>query len=421
MRQCELKKGVGPIVALNGGAIMIRYRDVLKESKGKGYHAPEWARKKIYDYALRHGKKAAVREFGCSKTTVAKIVREGWQLQSRARKNQPGKISKSLENEILRCRQDKGMGKNNIPKQYELSVSSSTVGRVLSRRADDLPKSFRIKARKRKWRQTKDLREIKQRYKPFESCCIDAKDLWDIPVFYPYLKALMIPKVQLTFTCQRTGATFISYASGETTINLCAFVVYVFEHLKRHGIEVKTIRLRHDGGSAFIGNAHSFKESLFRKLVRDIYQAKPRRIKHKNQNSEVERYHGLIEQYFYTIQKFESRDDFFKKAAETQAWFNYVRKNSYKNWKTPLEILREASPGMDPHVLALPPIDMDRYQDMYFYKKDPDYKPLTKEMFFQNTEPWMVENLESTAFRKEIEFWVGWPTQNPASGWARPA
>jgi len=190
--------------------------------------------------------------------------------------------------------------------------------------------------------------------------------------------------------------------------------LYVFEHLKKYGIDVKKIRLRHDGGSFAIGNARTFQKSIFRILVRDIYKAMPRRIKHKNQNSEVERYHGMIEQYFYQIDDFSSRDDFFKKASETQIWFNYIRKNSYKGWKTPLDILKEDFPTIDPQILALPPIELDKHTDMYFYKKDPNHKPLTKELFFQDSEPWLKEILNMDNYEKEFDFWVGWvPKKSP--------
>jgi len=418
-KKVATKEKLLPIRVSEGVNNIMKYKEFIQLNKGLGKAgeiAIERYRKMIQTYALQTGINQAVREFECARNTVRGILRHGPAYRSRARKTQPQKISQELEDQILIARVDKGMGKNNIPKQYNLPVSESTVGRVLKRRGKDLPKKFRVNARRRKWRQTKDLRETKKTYKPFQCCSIDAKVLWDIKPFYKYLKTLMIPKVQVTFTCQRTGATFIAYGSGETILNICTFVVYIFEHLKRYGIDVKEIRLRHDGGSAYIGNAKSFQHSLFRILVRDIYQGKPRRIVHKNQNSEVERYHGLIEQYFYSIQHIQSRDDFFKQATNTQVWFNYIRKNSYKDWKTPVEILKEDYPDMDPQVLALPPIELDNYQDMYFFKKDPNHKPLTKELFFQDSDPWLVENIESEAFKSDIDFWVGWPNDSdPAS------
>ena len=205
---------------------MFKYSEILKEYKGN-YRKIEWARKKVYDFSFKSGNQSeTARVFGCSRTTVVKIINEGWQLKSRRPKSSPNKTSDETEELILAARKHKRMGPTNLKVQYELPVSQSTVYRVLQRREKDLEEKYKIKARKRKWQQTKDLREIKKNYKPFEYCSIDGKVLYDIKPFYKYYKTLLIPKIQFTFTCQRTGATFFTYASGETALNACTFVVY---------------------------------------------------------------------------------------------------------------------------------------------------------------------------------------------------
>lgn len=155
-----------------GAFLMFKYSDILASNKGRGYHEIEWARKIIYEYAVVHGIKPSTREFRCSRNTVRNIIRNGWQLKSRAPKNKPNKIGKDLEDSILRFRQDKGMGPEHIVMQYGVESSPSTVYRVLLRRSEDLPQRYKVNGRKRKYKQTKNLQKIKQKLKPFQHCSI---------------------------------------------------------------------------------------------------------------------------------------------------------------------------------------------------------------------------------------------------------
>jgi hypothetical protein len=168
---------------------------------------------------------------------------------------------------------------------------------------------------------------------------VDGKILNEVYNFYPYYKAFELPLWQLTFTCQKSGATFYSYCQGETSIAACTFIVYVIEHLKRNGIEVK--RINTDHGSFALGNNRSLKHTAFQKLLKSIYKIKHYPIQHKNQNSDVERFHGLVEQYFYSICNIKSKTDFYSQATDKQVWFNYIRKNGGKDWQTPLQIFKK--------------------------------------------------------------------------------
>ena len=57
---------------------------------------------------------------------------------------------------------------------------------------------------------------------------------------------------------------------------------------------------------------------------------------------------------------FDSEEDFLAKAYAYQLFFNYERKNSWRDDKTPREILREKMPWADDQVLNLPPIRLER-------------------------------------------------------------
>jgi hypothetical protein len=52
---------------------------------------------------------------------------------------------------------------------------------------------------------------------------------------------------------------------------------------------------------------------------------------------------------------------FWSKTYSDLPYFNYYRPNSYKDWKAPVEILRELQPEMDPDMLVLPPLDLESF------------------------------------------------------------
>jgi hypothetical protein len=78
---------------------------------------------------------------------------------------------------------------------------------------------------------------------------------------------------------------------------------------------------------------------------------------------DVETVYRLLEGAFFQIESFYSMEDFLKKAISGQRatsgyqlFFNVARKNSYKRSLSPLEIIKEKRPGIDPTVVLLPPV-----------------------------------------------------------------
>ena len=111
-------------------------------------------------------------------------------------------------------------------------------------------------------------------------------------------------------------------------------------------------------GSEFVGSWQARGPSGFTRLVEDCYGAKHRTIPpaaHTYQ-SDVESFHGLIERELFRVEGFRSQEDFLVKATTYQVFFNYGRGNSYKGGKTPIEIIRERDPTIDPRIGLLPPV-----------------------------------------------------------------
>lgn len=380
-------------------AVDVKYHEIYQREKD-----PAWLREKVVIFAQKEGIKKASREFGCSKNTVKlwlKRITEPSNIRFHNKSRIPKVIVQKthpvLEKQVLEYWEKEHMGSCNLKHQYGLPVSESTVYRILKR-------NNKINTRKRKYKRSKDLHAIKAKYKCFEVVQVDAKVLNDIVELYPYYCKYSLPLWQFTFTCEKSGATFYSYCQSENALAACTFIVYVLEHLKRYGIKVRKVKT--DQGSFAVGRK-SLKHSQFQRLLLNIYNVKHQAAYHKNQMSDVERFHGLIEQYFYSIAHIQNKQDFYTQATKKQLWFNFIRKNSGKNWKTPLEIFKKDFPHKDPQVLALPPIDLDNHSDLYLYKLDPNYKPLTKTDFFQDVPDYLLDRLSNPHIKDDFEYFFG--------------
>jgi hypothetical protein len=83
----------------------------------------------------------------------------------------------------------------------------------------------------------------------------------------------------------------------------------------------------------------------------------------KTQNScqaDVETVHGIIKDEFYEIETFLSLPILLAKATQYIIWFNIARKNSYKGYKTPWEIIHEREPTISPEIATLPAFSLDQ-------------------------------------------------------------
>ena len=371
------------------GPKLIRYYDIYKRDKN-----PVWLRERICKEAQTIGIKPAARKYGCSKTTVKEwLKRESKNNKKRGPATAKNKIPQKQIDRFIAAREASGGDAMSLKMEFGFPESHMTIHRHLKKAGKIIP-------RKTKRQRKGDLRAIKAKYRAFEKIQIDGKVLDDIPEFYGSYKDLGLPRVQFSARCVKTGAAFHAYSSGETMLAGCVFIVYLFEHLIKYGVDVTKIKIQTDNGSFAIGSMRSVKLSAFVELIQKVYKAKHRTIEvgKKTMNSDVERFHGLIEEGFYVRETFNSKREFYLKSAIYQIRFNYFRKNRYKGWKTPVKLLNEDSPHIDPTVLSLPPIDLDEHIDMYLYKVDPEYLPVTPEIFFQDAPPSEYEELVKEAY-----------------------
>jgi len=68
--------------------------------------------------------------------------------------------------------------------------------------------------------------------------------------------------------------------------------------------------------------------------------------------------HRLVEDGFYCIESFCSAKDSLVKASSYQFYFNFPRKNSYKKFKTPVNILKDYK--ISPGIAFIPPLIVNK-------------------------------------------------------------
>jgi len=81
----------------------------------------------------------------------------------------------------------------------------------------------------------------------------------------------------------------------------------------------------------------------------------------KTYNSDVEAFHGRVEQEFYRIEHIRNKDQFFGKAKAYLRWFNYQRMNHYKEG-IPIQLLSDLTGSQyRPEIFDLDPVLLDNY------------------------------------------------------------
>ena len=314
-------------------------------------------------FAREHGVSESAREFKTSRKTVRKwrdrYQKEhtgGLKDQSRAPHHIPHKMSEAKEQEIakLRKRHRNRWGAHRLKVNYELKASENAIARVIRQ------KELTWK-RRRKWRRREDLREKKEQMRAFEKLQVDTKDLQDIPEYYSQMKLYGLPKFKYTARDMATGAAFFAFADENNTTYAGIFARLVIDHLRGYGVEVQEMEIQTDNGVEYIGSVRrKYGMSEFERVLSESKSTHTRiPPKHCTWQSDVERFNGLIEEEFFMCETFSSEEDFTAKAYAYQLFFNYERRNSWRDDRTPFETLRIKVPMMDDQVLNLPPIRLE--------------------------------------------------------------
>jgi transposase len=349
----------------------LTYYEQIIKMKGKADKFD--LRLRIIKHALTYGVKPTARDFDTTPKTVRKWLNRykqehltGLNELPRIPHNCPHKTSSQMERKVVSLRkQFPFKGSKRLKREHNLSCSHEAIRRIL--KEHDL-----VIKRRKKHKRKRDLREIKKKWPLFSQITADTKDLKDIPHYWPQMKTLALPKYQFTAREIRSGLMFLGFANEKSASNACLFARILCEHLRNCGVDMKQLKIQTDNGTEFIG---CFRQDRsrdgFEKIV-EGFGAKHKRIPPRawSYNSDVETVHRTIEDEFYDLENFEGIKDFHQRVASYQAWYNLLRQNSNKDYKAPLQIIRELGPNIDPAIAKLPPLMLDWLGPDYITKEE---------------------------------------------------
>ena len=351
------------------------YYDLVRESR-----VSEKLRLRMVRYAREHGVKPAARAFGTTPQTVRKwLGRFDGTLRSLAERSRrpltsPSRLSGEMEVRILAARaRAPFMGSRRLRAEFDLPCSEKAINRVLRERNLLAPR------RRRKHETKRLLREVKRRWRFLQQIDWDTKDLKDIPEYWAQAKTLGLPAHQYTARDVTTGLTFVAFARELSLLNSVVFAHLVIAHLVALGFDLSRSTSQTDNGSEFVGSWQSRGPSEFTRKIESVPGSRHVTIPpgaHTWQ-SDVETFHNLIEVELFETERFASSQEFLDKAATYVRYFNVVRKNSGKEWKTPLELVREKVPRAGVEVALFRPVLLDDLAEKYVADYRRGYDVLT--------------------------------------------
>ena len=318
-------------------------------------------------YASRFGIQPAARVFKTTNKTVRKWLQRfnakglsGLEEQSRRPKHSPNKCSQSFEQKIiaLRIQTKNKYGARKLIERFGLEKGKKCIQRIINQHGLAV-------SRKKKYEKQNNLRSVKRLYKAFEKLQVDVKELRDIANYWPQMTRKGLPRYEITARDVKTGATFVCLAKRNDSINASAFLAYVLRHLSDCGFDVKGMEIQADNGAEFFACGKSkYNATPFEKVI-SKYGCRVSRIPPRSPtfNSDVETFHRLGEDEFWAIEQFEDKRDLRQQLYTYLLDFNYRRKNSYKENKTPWELFQEDYPSHSTQVLNLAPVVMDDHID----------------------------------------------------------
>ena len=319
-------------------------------------------RLRMVRHAKQHGVKPTARVFDTTPKTVRKWLRR-YEQERLAGLNElpripltcPHKTEAALERKVVSLRKQYPFkGAKRLKREHRLPCSHEAIRRILHEHG-------LIKKRRKKHKRKKDLAAVKAKWPLFGQISVDTKDLKDIPHYWPQMKALRLPKYQFTAREVRSGLMFLAYANQKTAVNACLFIRIVCEHLRKCGIKMAVLVFQTDNGSEFIGCFRQDRSRDGFEAVVEGFGATHRRIPPRawSYNSDVETVHSTIELEFFDLENFTGLEDFHQRITSYQMWYNLVRPNMNKDFKSPWQIIHELNPKLNIELVRLPPIMLD--------------------------------------------------------------
>jgi hypothetical protein len=178
------------------------------------------------------------------------------------------------------------------------------------------------------------LRAVKAFYKSFEKIQMDVKYLTDIPPYWKMMQRFKLPRFQYTMRDVKSGMLFLGFSDELSELNAETMCSHVLKNIVPQFPGKMTVQT--DNRIEFSGTTRKQDNNHFGNLVRsqgaDHVYIPPG---HCNANGDVESIHATIEEEFYDLTTFVSREDFLNKAESYRLFYNFERPNYSKGAKTP--------------------------------------------------------------------------------------
>ena len=315
-------------------------------------------KKTIVFEAQKYGIKPTARKWGLSKNSVRtwlkKFNDQGNQGLIDKRKGPhfiPHKTPIEIELQVLEARKQVDCyGPRRLQYFFFLPCSTGAISRIL--------KQHRLtKKRKRKSQKKNDLREAKKAWKMGTFIQMDVKHLYDIPNYWGQRQTLNVdlPKYQYTMKDVKSGMVFLGYSNELSELNSRTMLTYFLDFLsKQSDFNMQELVIQTDNGVEFGGTTRYFERSPFAKLI-SSFGAKQNFIPPGmcNANADVESFHDTIEEEFFDLTLFSSRQDFMQKIESYRLFYNLHRPNYSKGAKTPMHIAQEDWPDSNfPYIIS---------------------------------------------------------------------
>lgn len=326
---------------------MNKYKENVKIMDKIGKLNYRW---NMVKFAEREGISRTAMVYNTTRKTVRKWVnryKEGGikalESKSGSGQNFPNRMPKSTEKGIIELRKKYYFwGARRIRDHLQLNYSQVVINKKIKQ-------AGLIKKKKRRYKQRKEraayMKKIRSLYKPFQKIQVDIKYLTGIPEIIGDLRYYKLPKYQITARDYKTGYQSIGFSYEKSSTATGIYIDYLCQKLENAGIDVSNITFQTDNGTEFVSG--SKKLSLFEKIVTEKYKAKHKRIPpaRPTYNSDVETVHNLIEDEFYKVESFKSKQDMIIQTFAYLIYSNNFRKNRNRENQTPKDIVKIKKPG----------------------------------------------------------------------------
>ena len=238
----------------------------------------------------------------------------------------------SLKKGLLTCDY-----KLKIPKVPNVSLNALNlaVANPVSNVLFVIPQHYTVNVKQKR----NNLWSMKRLIRLFEKIQVDVKVLTDIPSYFSDYSRLNLTKFEFTARDVKTGASFVCFAHKNNSANAATFLTYLCTHLLFEGFNLKEhITFQMDNGAEFFAcNNKNKGKTPVETVIEDHFKSNISRMPPASPtfNSDLETFNRLVEDEFYDIEDFISLSDLTQKMYTYLLGFNFLRKNSYKDNKTP--------------------------------------------------------------------------------------